>query len=400
MSSQSTQQAGYTSDASEGRFRRSSRVTTPIKRPGMINPSPDSRRSITQPLLSDRTSSTTQPRKRKAPSELDSESISQDTPIATKQKGKKPTASSRSQRTPRNSEAQSSQATDYIQDSDEENLKAQPKRKRRNPEFDDARDFFSEPFRRKDDPSDKPPQTYSCRWCSKEVRVSQSSFSNLRAHRDGSCQGGRVSEGCPKRRDAIAAGAKLPPTTLEEDRLKKAGGKPGTITHHFAPVEKFNNVVLNQILTLWLLRQAIPWTRVEDAYLRAAFHYCQAGANLFKRRWAADSARTVYLDLQAAMIKRVKDTDSKFNLIHDVWTTKGNRFGFIGALVSFIDNDWNYNVLHLSLKLVACHHRGSLLAEPVINVLKKHQLQGKINYRFRLKQRYNGFNNALPIASP
>ncbi|KNZ49261.1 hypothetical protein VP01_5111g1, partial [Puccinia sorghi] len=29
----------------------------------------------------------------------------------------------------------------------------------------------------------------------------------------------------------------------------------------------------------------------------------------------------------------------KFTLIHDVWTTKGNRFGLIGALVSFINND-------------------------------------------------------------
>ncbi|KNZ62753.1 hypothetical protein VP01_12267g1 [Puccinia sorghi] len=26
----------------------------------------------------------------------------------------------------------------------------------------------------------------------------------------------------------------------------------------------------------------------------------------------------------------IKDTNRKFTLIHDVWTTKGNRFGFIG----------------------------------------------------------------------
>ncbi|KNZ44337.1 hypothetical protein VP01_9260g1 [Puccinia sorghi] len=42
-------------------------------------------------------------------------------------------------------------------------------------------------------------------------------------------------------------------------------------------------------------------------------------------------------------------TYKKFTLIHDVWTTKGNRFGFIGTSFSFIDNDWNYVFQHLSL---------------------------------------------------
>ena len=88
---------------------------------------------------------------------------------------------------------------------------------------------------------------------------------------------GCISDGCPKCRDTISAGAKLPPTTLEEEKKKKIDGNPGTITHHFSPVEKFNNTVLNQILNLWLLRQSIPWKQVEDPYLQAAFNYCQAG---------------------------------------------------------------------------------------------------------------------------
>ena len=79
------------------------------------------------------------------------------------------------------------------------------------------------------------------------------------------------------------------------------------------------------------------------------------------------------------MIVFQQATNSKFTLIHDVWTTKGNRFGFIGASVSFIDNDWNYIVQHLSIKLVAWHHKGSLLAEPIVNVLAKHGLQRKIS---------------------
>ncbi|EFP80626.2 uncharacterized protein PGTG_06582 [Puccinia graminis f. sp. tritici CRL 75-36-700-3] len=305
-------------------------------------------------------------------SDPEPKSKSQDKPVAKKKNGG-------AQQSLTQTESCQSQGIDLTQDSDQENSKAKRKCQRQNQEFDNVRDFFSAPFHRKDDPREIPPSTYSCKWCLKEVRVSATSFSNLRTHRDGSRQIGRISHGCPKRHEAINAGAKLPPTALDEERIKKAGGKAGTITHHFAPVKKFDNVVLNKIVTLWLLRQSIPWNRVEDEYLQAAFHYCQAGASLFKRKWAADSAKMVYLDLQDAMLKRLKDSDSKFNLIHDVWTTKGNRYGFIGASVSFIDNGWNYNVLHLSLKLVACHHKGSLLAKPVINILEKHQLQNKIS---------------------
>ncbi|KNZ47432.1 hypothetical protein VP01_639g5 [Puccinia sorghi] len=52
----------------------------------------------------------------------------------------------------------------------------------------------------------------ACLWCDKEVRVSGSSFSNLRTHCDGSRQGGRNSAGFPKRQLAIQSGAKIPPS--------------------------------------------------------------------------------------------------------------------------------------------------------------------------------------------
>ena len=90
MPAQSTQspsvnQGGYASDVSEGQNRRTSRVTTPVKRPGMIQPSSDSRRSIGQPI-SIVTNNPTKKQKN-VPSESDTET--QITPIANKKKGKK-----------------------------------------------------------------------------------------------------------------------------------------------------------------------------------------------------------------------------------------------------------------------------------------------------------------------
>ncbi|KAA1080380.1 hypothetical protein PGT21_004743 [Puccinia graminis f. sp. tritici] len=282
MSSQPTQssmsnQSGNVGNATEVQTRRSSRVTTPMKRSGMIQPSPDSRRTITQPLLSERTSigTSSQPKKRtNAPSESDSTPHA--TPVQSQQTRKKvPKKPKKTGPAAATSESNTtSKDVDLAQDSDEENSKVK-KRQQKNPEEDDVKVFFSEPFRRKDD---------------KKVRVSASSLSNLRVHRDGSRQSGRVSDGCPNRAKAIAAAAKLPPTSLEEEKKKKKNGN-GDLTTHFARVEKFDNTILNQIIVLWLLCQSIPWNRVEDPYLKAVFNYCEPAAILFKRKWAATGAR-------------------------------------------------------------------------------------------------------------
>ncbi|KNZ52569.1 hypothetical protein VP01_3518g1 [Puccinia sorghi] len=79
-------------------------------------------------------------------------------------------------------------------------------------------------------------------------------------------------------------------------------------------------------------------------------------SELFKRKWAATSGHVIYLDLQEAILNCIKVGKSlhfqnKLTLIHDVWTLKGNRCGFIGASVSFIDNDWNYVVQHHKVPL-------------------------------------------------
>ena len=71
--------------------------------------------------------------------------------------------------------------------------------------------------------------------------------------------------------------------------------------------------------------------------------------------------------------------DSKFCMQHDMWTSKGNRHGFIGASVNYIDPSWKYVSQHLTLKVVAWEHRGVWLAEPLANVLIKNNLAEKIS---------------------
>ncbi|KNZ63313.1 hypothetical protein VP01_11605g1, partial [Puccinia sorghi] len=122
---------------------------------------------------------------------------------------------------------------------------------------------------------------------------------------------------------------------------------------------KQKSLTINRILSFWLLHQAIPWTW------------------FFKQKWA--NLWVCHITLNCLKLCNSLQFQNKFNLIHDVWKIKGNRFGFIGESVSFIDNYWNYVFQHLSFKLVAWNQKkASLLKEAIVNVLEKHGLQIKI----------------------
>lgn len=69
-----------------------------------------------------------------------------------------------------------------------------------------------------------------------------------------------------------------------------------------------------------------------------------------------------------------------FSLAHDGWTTKGNRMAFIGVMVNYVDDEWNYQTVHLTLKLVTWHHCGDLLARPVARNLIRNGLHKKVSH--------------------
>ncbi|KNZ45793.1 hypothetical protein VP01_77g7 [Puccinia sorghi] len=137
ISSKSTQspcvdQQEYGSNVSQGKNQQSSTVITPIKQPGMIQPSPDSCQLIGQ----QQNPTNTNPCRKQKNHPTDSEKktitpiVSQSTNNITKY-----------------------QVINVAQDSDEENSTAKNTQQYGNPEFDHIKDYFSEPFCRKDDVS-------------------------------------------------------------------------------------------------------------------------------------------------------------------------------------------------------------------------------------------------------
>ncbi|KNF02339.1 hypothetical protein PSTG_04543 [Puccinia striiformis f. sp. tritici PST-78] len=372
-------------------LRRSARNTTPTRRPGMVAPASDSRRSVTiptsatQPPLSSQISqsdiatSQSNPKKRKAPSSVASTVASVAKHNNLQKPARGPSLKTQSKKATKADGTADDNVIDLAQDSDEANSKIVKRRRtnRKDDGFDSVLLYFSAPYHTQGDDLKLAPITYNCLHCTSSVRGARHTNANLVSHRDGSHQQGRNTVGCPKRAEAIKAGAKLPLTVAQTLQSNDTNNNK-KIDSFFCPTEKFDNLVLNRVLTIWLIRNALAWSRVEDLALQSAFYYAQPSSKIYMRKWQAQSAQSLYLDLRDTMISRLQENDSRFTLIHDVWTTKGNRFGFIGATVTYINQDWDYVVNHLTLKLVAWHHKGAWLAEPVVNVLRKHQLHKKI----------------------
>lgn len=66
-----------------------------------------------------------------------------------------------------------------------------------------------------------------------------------------------------------------------------------------------------------------------------------------------------------------EELSSKFCLIQDMGTVKGTPHAFIGDLVLYIKENWTYIVWHLSMKVISWHHKGDLIAGPMVVILKK-----------------------------
>ncbi|POW09424.1 hypothetical protein PSTT_06841, partial [Puccinia striiformis] len=212
---------------------------------------------------------------------------------------------------------------------------------------------------------------YKCKWCSKPYKKGASGRANLRVHRDG----GVGRSACPGRCSAIeTSGANLPRTWKEV----QADKQKSTLSN-FVNSVAFDNRVLNQILVIWLILALLPWMRLEDALLQISFNYARQGIKLFTRTWAATEAHRLYVNLQEKVMSNLLSIKSKITLIHDVWTTKGNRQAFMGIAAAYISDDWVFCICHLALKYISYTHKGKYLAVPFANILIKSSLHEKIS---------------------
>ncbi|KAA1137776.1 hypothetical protein PGTUg99_016176 [Puccinia graminis f. sp. tritici] len=352
--------------------RESTRLRTPSLRPGFISTQGDSRRALvpSSPAISTNRSQVQAQKKKKSVVNIveDDEESDSDTNFPPNIRSKSPTnllAGTKQVASRTGIEV----IIDHAQDSDLENEKHTKTRKKKDPTkdkdgFDHARLFFYLPG---SGPKQNPNDTaWACRWCPNEFKASGGSYYNLKSHRDGANIKGSLRSACPGRGEAIKEGAHLPPTAAEEKKTRAAG--EGTLLA-YATKKRFDNKTLNKLLVIWIIRQSLPWLRVEDFLLRVSFDYSLHNAELYSRVWAASHAHQLYLEQRGQVLHLIESSKSKISLVSDVWTTKGSHKAFVGMACCYITPDWKYVCQHLAMKYISWHHNGKYLAVPFANVL-------------------------------
>ncbi|KAA1119885.1 hypothetical protein PGT21_035802 [Puccinia graminis f. sp. tritici] len=238
---------------------------------------------------------------------------------------------------------------DYNQDSNSGSIEIPKKDGSKEDEFDHCLDYFDEPVWKKGDPL-VTKLNFKCKWFHNTYRGQTLSNGNLKFHIDGSTQALENPNSFPKHECSKQAGVRLPASVAELRALEMLANEGGDANQTVLPFKSaFVNQVLNQMLMMWQIRQALPWSRIEDPLLRAAFLYSNAKALLFGRQWSANESKKLYWALKDNFFEKLH-----FNLIHDVWTTKGNLFAFIGAAVAYVNRKLthivNAGLAALSLK--------------------------------------------------
>ncbi|PLW38643.1 hypothetical protein PCASD_08226 [Puccinia coronata f. sp. avenae] len=144
---------------------------------------------------------------------------------------------------------------------------------------------------------------------------------------------------------AIASGCKLPDTASQKAQDLSASDKnSGTAMSAYVTKGRFDNNTLNKLLVFWLIQHSLPWSHFEDKMLRIAFNYLDPHSKLHSRTWAATTSQNLYLDLQQAALRDIKNAESKISLVSDVCTTKGGHKAFIG--ISHDGTFWDHSVNH------------------------------------------------------
>ncbi|KAI7946353.1 hypothetical protein MJO29_010880 [Puccinia striiformis f. sp. tritici] len=132
---------------------------------------------------------------------------------------------------------------------------------------------------------------------------------------------GKNPKGCINREHVKKARILLPPTVAERQALAATKTSDANQT----------------------IRQALPWTPIKDPYLCAAFKFSNPKAVLYGRQWSANESKKLYAGLKRHVFEELHNLDTKFTLIHDVWTTKGNRFAFIRAAIDYTTDSGSNN---------------------------------------------------------
>jgi len=120
-----------------------------------------------------------------------------------------------------------------------------------------------------------------------------------------------------------------------------------------------NQYELNRDLTVWACLDLSPFMFTEKAGMQFFFDKNHPNVHLPGRDTLA---RGGLYDVYGAVIDRIKqelayvrDSSGAIGIMFDGWTDKYKRYPYLGLRVSYVDRNWSYRVVTVSLKVLEKH---------------------------------------------
>lgn len=169
------------------------------------------------------------------------------------------------------------------------------------------------------DPTDKL-LNHTCLMCGKEDIwvINRNPRANLKVHWAGNLQFKNGLYLYPSQAWAIASAIKITPPFSGGQTISKAKNQNKCTLFGIEQSKcRYDVSLINKLLCLWLVQQALPPKQIKDPDLRTTFDYAWPGVRVYNRKWMSKAAKQFYLSCRDSVRTELQVCQSLYFEIFD-----------------------------------------------------------------------------------
>lgn len=132
------------------------------------------------------------------------------------------------------------------------------------------------------------------------------------------------------------------------------------------PIPAYEPKVFRKALVQMLVACNVPFAILEKPEFRRVFYICRNDVKFMGPRTAKEMVKDGSKDIMSKIQGRIGK--SRFSITLDVWTSS-SMDSYMGVIVHYIDNHWNYHESLIGFELLSGSHTGENLMSVLMSVL-------------------------------
>jgi hypothetical protein len=118
----------------------------------------------------------------------------------------------------------------------------------------------------------------------------------------------------------------------------------------------------------WIIVSGLPFTTIQNPHLVQAFQEANPDARLQSARTLARKLEDTFDNVNTKVLDEVCRQDCILHYTHDSWTDSGRKNTYFGVYISYIDTNWQYQELLLTLMHMRGSHTGQRMGDGLFDL--------------------------------